>query len=79
MPALGSRELGAPRLGWPPRERYYQDIHDLNALQERLLAPFGTGAATYATAVFDEPGASAVTATPRPAPSSAVLIFDDNF
>jgi uridine kinase len=70
---------GRYRRGTDSPEGYYLDSHDLDALQERLLMPFGTGAATYVTAVFDEPSDSVVAANDQPVPSRAILIFDGLF
>lgn len=67
------------RRGTDSPEGVYLDSHDLNALQERLLTPFGTGTGTCVTAVFDEPSDSVVTATARSVPSGAALIFDGLF
>jgi len=40
------------RRGLDSSEGYYRDSHDLKALKDRLLTPFGRGSDTYVTAAI---------------------------
>ncbi len=66
------------RLGASSPDAYYRDSHQIAAITDELLGPFGDGAAEVLIGAFDEPPDR-----PQPlklaVPASAILIFDGLF
>lgn len=66
------------RLGASSPDGYYLESHQISAIADELLSPFGTGASEVLVGAFDEP-----TDQPHllrsPVPQAAILIFDGLF
>jgi uridine kinase len=66
------------RLGPSSPEGYYLESHQLDAITERLLAPFRAGAESVDVGAFDEPSDQPALIRAE-VPERAVLIFDGLF